>query len=109
MATPIAIRVAAPLRTVGSRGASQKQGVTLGSRPRNSELMAGVGCPSPATATLVRRLGIHICKRSWGIVIVETLFPLLRVEKQAAFSTDSMWFLIHKKNFFLTSRRLDCK
>lgn len=34
-----------------------------------------------------------------GIAVREALFPLLRVEKQVVFSTDSLWFLIHKKIF----------
>lgn len=69
-----------------------------GTHSRNSKLMAGVGCLSPAAVTaVVCQLGIHICKRSQDGGIRETLFPLLRVEKQTAFSTDSLWFLIHKE------------
>lgn len=82
-------------------------GVRLGTCPRNSRFNTDVGCPSPATTAVVRWLGVHICQPScW--VLREVLFPLLRVEKQAAFSTDSVWFLIHKF-FFLTYRRFECK
>lgn len=89
------------------RGGRREQGILPGAgampgtHSRNSELTAGVGCPSPpATAVVVRQLGIHVCKPSQGSIVRETLFPLLRVEKQAAFSTDSLWFLIHKKKNF---------
>jgi len=62
--------------------------------------MAGVGYPSPVAASVVvHQLGIHIRKPSQGSIVRETLFPLLRVIKQAAFSTDSVWFLIHEKFF----------
>lgn len=82
-------------------------GVMLGTNPRNSKFNVDVGCSSPAATTAACLLGVHVCQPlCW--VLREALFPLLRVEKQAAFSTNRVWFLIHKI-FFLTYRSLDCK
>lgn len=50
-------------------------------------------------AAVVLHLGLTSVTLT-DISVSEALFPLLRVEKQVVFSTDSLWFLIHKKFFF---------